>query len=213
MRALPDSLLVVTDRHQANGPLVKTVEAVLSAGARWIWLRDRDLEPSAREDLALRLRELTRSAGASLSIGADIELAGRVGADGVHLRDTEAAAHARAVLGPAALIGLSAHSVADAEAAAETGLDYVTLSPIFTTTSKPGYGPALGVEGLARAAQRSLPVYALGGLTPGRIAACRRAGAAGVAVMGGIMAAASPASAVREFRHELESAARIGSSD
>ncbi|MDX1421679.1 MAG: thiamine phosphate synthase, partial [Kiloniellales bacterium] len=71
-----------------------------------------------------------------------------------------------------------------------------TQSPIFATASKPGYGPALGLAGLAEAAAAGLPVLALGGVTAERAPACLRAGAAGVAVMGAVMAARDPAAAV-----------------
>lgn len=79
------------------------------------------------------------------------------------------------------------------EAAGENGVDYVFVSPVFPTTSKPGYGPALDVAGLeAICAASQVPVYALGGITPANARACLAAGAAGVAVMGAVMAATDP---------------------
>ncbi|MGH6976892.1 MAG: thiamine phosphate synthase, partial [Stellaceae bacterium] len=79
-------------------------------------------------------------------------------------------------------------------ARAETeGADYVTLSPIFATASKPGYGPALGLDELADLAAKSLiPVLALGGVDAAAVGSCLAAGAAGVAVMGAVMAVADP---------------------
>jgi thiamine monophosphate synthase len=74
--------------------------------------------------------------------------------------------------------------------------DYVTLSPIFLTSSKPGYGPALGTHILSVRASR--PIVALGGVDDAaKAAACREAGAAGVAVMGAVMRAADPAAVVK----------------
>ena len=73
-------------------------------------------------------------------------------------------------------------------AAREAGADYVTLSPIFLTASKPGYGPALGV-GVLQEAAGVMPVVALGGIDPGTAAPCRKAGATAVAVMGAVMRA------------------------
>jgi thiamine-phosphate pyrophosphorylase len=89
--------------------------------------------------------------------------------------------------------------------AAADRVDYATLSPIWATASKPGYGPALGIEGLAKAvvAVPELPVYALGGVMPGRASACIEAGAAGVAVMGAVMGAPDPAAVVRVLLAEL----------
>lgn len=81
--------------------------------------------------------------------------------------------------GPTLLVGLSAHSVRDVAAAAEAGADYVTLSPIFPTASKPGYGPALGPEAITAARRIGLPVVALGGLAEDTLVPCRAAGRRG----------------------------------
>ena len=89
------------------------------------------------------------------------ELAVQAGLDGVHLPDGFDAAHARAVLGPDALIGVSQHRPGPADPAA----DYVIAAPVFLTMSKPGYGPALGLAGLAAmVAAAGKPVIALGGI-------------------------------------------------
>ncbi len=63
LRALPAPLLVVTDRHQAVLPLEQVIAHALVAGARWFWLRDRDLDPAARRALAFSLRQLTQAVG------------------------------------------------------------------------------------------------------------------------------------------------------
>jgi thiamine-phosphate pyrophosphorylase len=192
---LPSRLLLVTDRHQAVVPLDEIVAQAAAAGARWIWLRDRDLPTAERRALAQRLLALARAHGAKLSIGGDVALAAEIHADGVHLAAESsvaaaiAAARARLVAG--ALIGVSAHHDADVAAAAAAGADYATLSPIFASASKPGYGPALGVAALARGAAHGLPILALGGVTAERTDDCLRAGAAGIAVMGEVMRAAA----------------------
>jgi thiamine-phosphate pyrophosphorylase len=94
------------------------------------------------------------------------------------------------------VVGRSCHSAAELAAAAAEGCDYATLSPIFPSASKPGYGPALGVDALRDA---PLPVYALGGVDPTNARTCVEAGAVGVAVMGYVMRAADPALAVQEL--------------
>jgi thiamine-phosphate pyrophosphorylase len=81
----------------------------------------------------------------------------------------------------------------------------VTLSPIFLTASKPGYGPAVGLAALAAAARLSPgPVVALGGIGADNIAACLAAGARGIAVMGEIMRAADPEATVRRLLVAIE---------
>ncbi|MET7402771.1 thiamine phosphate synthase [Dactylosporangium sp. NPDC005572] len=93
------------------------------------------------------------------------------------------------------------HDLAELVAAADDGVDYATLSPIYPTRSKPGYGPPLGLAGLGRMALAvSVPVYALGGVdSPARVRDCLDQGAAGVAVMGAVMRADDPARFVKEL--------------
>jgi thiamine-phosphate pyrophosphorylase len=203
VNALPDRLLIVTDRSQARKPLPAIIADCLAAGARWFWLRDRDLPALERAALAAELSGLVRAHGGSLSIGGDIALAAEVGAAGVHLSGAAAIAEARQRLGSGALIGLSAHSVPDVGRAAARGSDYVTLSPIYTTASKPGYGPALGTAAITAASSFSIPVLALGGIDEGRIADCMAAGAAGIAVMGMVMRAPAPRRLVAELIEKL----------
>ena len=186
-RPLPSRLLVVTDRHQAPRPLPDLCEDLFAAGLRWLWLRDRDLPSDERRALA---RDLARRAvrhGATLAIGADVDLAADVGA-GVQLGmgpDLAAdVAAARLRLGAGALVGVSAHRLADLAAALVAGADYATLSPIFPSASKPGYGPALGLAALREAAAVGLPILALGGVSVETAKTCLATGAAGVVLMG-----------------------------
>lgn len=181
---LPDPpLLLITDRTQAvGGDLVAVVGAALEAGCRWLSLREKDLPPAAQMALLDLLRPLVRAVGGCLTIHGDARLAQHC--DGVHLGVGGDVAAARARLGPGALIGLSCHSTAELAVAAAEGADYASLSPIYPSASKPGYGPALGSASLAAA---PLPVLALGGVGVEQVAACYAAGAAGVAVMGGPM--------------------------
>ena len=114
----------------------------------------------------------------------------------------------RRVMGAQMLIGASAHSLAEAQGAIAEGANYVTMSPIFPTDSKPGYGPALGLEGLAAMTQAvSAPVLALGGVSPANAADCVRAGAAGVAVMGSVMRSPTPGAVIRDLVATLSSVA------
>ncbi|BAQ47879.1 MULTISPECIES: thiamine phosphate synthase [Methylobacterium] len=186
--SLPARLLIVTDRHGCPEPLETRIAACLAAGARWIWLRDRDLPAPERAALAEHLAAQVARVGGALTIGRDVELAAQVGAAGVQLGDAAAVAPARARLGRGALLGVSAHSLAEVRAAREAGADYVTLSPIFLTASKPGYGPALGLEVL-REATEVMPVVALGGIDATTAPFCRAAGAGAAAVMGVVMRA------------------------
>ncbi|HUC65537.1 MAG TPA: thiamine phosphate synthase [Stellaceae bacterium] len=191
---LPDPpILVITDRRQARRPLEEIAAAVFAAGGRWLSLREKDLDPASRAALLARLVALGRGCGAIVGVHEDAAAARTTGAGALHLPAGVLPPAARRALGAKALIGGSAHDQDEITALASAGADYATLSPIFPSASKPGYGPALGLDRLARAAGTSaLNIIALGGVDDGNAASCIAAGAAGVAVMGSVMTAADP---------------------
>ncbi len=183
-------VLLITDRAQAAAPLEDVAAGALKAGCRWILLREKDMAAAERLALLRRLIVLGEAWGAAVTVATDIAAAKMAGAAGVHLPAGSDPGAARDVLGPRALIGVSAHNLEEALSAQEGGADYVTLSPIFATASKPGYGPALGLEGLRAAGARlDIPVLALAGAGAGTARSCLDAGAGGIAVMGEIMRA------------------------
>jgi thiamine-phosphate pyrophosphorylase len=199
-RALPaPPLLVMTDRT-ATADLMATAAAALRGGCRWIMLREKDLDTVALAEIASRLKVAGHPCRARITINGDLDAVLVAGADGVHLPQGHSVIDARRALGPDALIGTSAHSLDEAVAAERAGADYVTISPVFESAGKPGYGPLLGPGGVSEVAQSvAIPVLALAGVTPDNAAACLAAGAAGIAVMGGVMAADDPERAVRDL--------------
>jgi len=169
-------LLVLTDRTQCRDGLTAAVAAAVDAGARAVVLREKDLPSTERAVLAGELRRLLDPVGGQLVI------AGGRGGEAVHLaaRDPFPSPRPR-------LVGRSCHGAAEVARAAGEGCDWAFVSPVFPTASKPGYGPALGLAGLAALVPLGPPVYALGGIGPDRVAGCLSAGARGVAVMGTVM--------------------------
>lgn len=207
---LPDPpLMIVTDRWRARLPLEKVAAAAFAAGARWIGVREKDLPPAEQFDL---VRKIAAIAPADATVGLHgIPAPGAGGVAAWHLPRRGDIEEARRLAPGARLFGKSCHSLAAARAAAEAGADYVTLSPVFATDSKPGYGPALGPAVLEAAAAQLRPagcrLLALGGVTAGTIGACRTAGADGAAVMGAVMAAADPEAAAAALIAAWEGAA------
>src|SRR5580700_6634426 len=180
-------LLLVTDRRQARRPLAEIVGAALSAGCRWISLREKDLPEDEQVPLARMLLPMIRRHGARLSIHGEAA-ALLAGVDGVHLPSGADAAAARAELGRQTLIGVSIHTVTEAEAIDPAVVDYALAGPAFETVSKPGYGPEIGRKGLAEMARAArVPLLAIGGINTLRVAEVIAAGCSGVAVMGGVM--------------------------
>jgi len=196
-------LLVISDRRQARRPLEELAEAAFTGGCRWFSLREKDLPPAERRALLGALVVLGQRWGAIITVHDDIDAAAMADAGGVHLPSGGSPEAARLRL-PGALIGASAHSAEEARALLSAGADYVTISPIFVTASKPGYGPALGLDGLTHIVERVAgPIIALGGVTAANAASCRAAGAHGIAVMGEVMRAADPRAAVEAILREI----------
>jgi thiamine monophosphate synthase len=182
--------VLLTDRRQARRPLVEVVEAAVEGGVRQVVLREKDMAPDERASLAAALRAVLADVDGQLIVAGPDPLGGSA----VHL----------AAAGPypppdLPLVGRSCHD--EAELSRLTREHYAMVSPVFPTPSKPGYGPPLGLDGLARLVARSpVPVLALGGITPANVAGCLGAGAAGVAVMGAVMRSDDPARVVRDLR-------------
>jgi thiamine-phosphate pyrophosphorylase len=198
-------LCLVTDRHLAAAPLEAVVAAAVENGADWVQLRERDLDDAALLALADRVR--TAIGGrAELHVSRRVDVALACGADGVQLgSNAMPVAAARALLGPRARIGVSTHAPGEVHAAARDGAGHAQLAPLFAPLSKPADRPALGV-GALRACAAALPVIAQGGVEAANAADLVRAGAAGVAVTGAILAASDPAAATRALRAALDGA-------
>ncbi len=180
-------------------------EAALSAGVEVIQLREKTKSAKELLCLARDLREMTLEFKAALIINDRVDIAKLIGADGVHLpSDAFSPLEARAILGGKAVIGVSAHCVEEAQEAEAHGADYVTLSPIYYTTSKARYGSPIGLAPLRAATARlKIPIYALGGINKDRIKEVLGAGAAGAAVISAILASKDIRESARELREEL----------
>lgn len=199
------SLCLVTDRSTVKGSLEEAVEACLAAGLKAVQLREKDLAVRDLLSLAQRLREATRQAGAKLFVNDRTDVALAVGADGVQRTGASLpVAVLRSICPPGFQIGASVHSTAEARIAEPEGADFLIFGPIFDTPSKRQYGPPQGLSALERVASAvRLPVLAVGGITPPRVAEVLRAGAAGVAVIGAILGVERPADAVKAFLDAL----------
>ena len=197
-------LYAITDRRGcAPTPLTEVISELLDAGVTAIQLREKDLSPDELIRLAQPIAELCRNYTAKLFINTDVGAARNVGAAGVHLpRSAGSVGAVKAQTGDNFYVGCSVHAFEAAEKRETEGANFLTYSPIYPTRSKPGYGPPVGVENLAKMTRRvKLPVFALGGITPTRVPECLAAGAFGVAVMSGVM---TPKNAGKQAKHYLE---------
>ena len=205
MDQLGFSLYLITDRAAAPRPPADVVEECLAAGLRAVQLREKDLETRDLLALADTLREATQRHGARLIVNDRADVALAAGADGVQRTHASLPVSALRGIAPAGfLVGASVHSEAEARDAAGQGADFIVFGPVYDTASKRRYGPPQGLaalEAVTRAVDR--PVLAVGGLTPERVPEVLAAGAAGVAVIGAIYAAARPAEATNAFLDAL----------
>jgi len=178
------------------------VAACLDGGVQGVQLRAKALGTRPLLDLALAVRRLTVGHGARLLVNERADLAIAAGADGVHLP----AEVARRLVGRDRLVGVSTHSVAEAQAASAAGADYLVFGPVYETPSKRSYGAPLGLGMLAEVCRRvALPVVAIGGITAARAPEVRAQGAAGVAVIRALLEAEDPRAAAAELRSRWES--------
>ncbi|MCA1689291.1 MAG: thiamine phosphate synthase, partial [Actinobacteria bacterium] len=165
-------------------------------------LRDKEASPPTLLAAARAARRRCADRGVLFIVNDDPRLAVVAGADGVHVgQDDIAVADARTIVGPDLLIGLSTHTPAQVDAA--RGVDYIGVGPIHATPTKPGR-TAVGLDLVRYAAGHApVPFFAIGGIDAGNVASIRAAGAARIAVVRAIAAAADPAAAAAALREEV----------
>lgn len=196
-------LCYITDR-KSLGPddLPRRILDAIRAGIDIVQIREKGLP--TRDLMALTEPAVEAAKGTSTRIVVNdrLDVALALGAAGVHLGTQSIPAEAARRIVPADfLIGVSCHSLEEAEGAQSAGATYIVFGPVFETPSKLQYGPPLGLERLREAtAKVSIPVLALGGITVERVKYCLDAGAAGVAGILIFQSCPSIEERVRELR-------------
>jgi thiamine-phosphate pyrophosphorylase len=187
----PDfKIYLITDRNRCkNENLLPAVHEALKGGIRCIQLREKDMSTTDLLKLAIDLRVLTRKYSAYLIINDRIDICLSVDADGIHLPETGLPISvARKLIGNEKLIGISLHSFEDIKNKSNLDFDFFTLSPIFETTSKPGFKNTLGSKIIYEAKRlTNKPLFALGGINDSNIDEVIENGADGIALISGIL--------------------------
>jgi len=199
-------LYAITPEHLLRDPqrLLPAVRAALRGGVTLLQYRDKWNPAPQREALARELLALCRAHGTPLIINDDAALAARISADGVHLgRSDGGIAAARVLLGPQALIGATCgNSLEHALAAVAEGAGYVAFGRFYTSRSKPN-APQAELQTLAAArAALTVPICAIGGVTPANAPSLIAAGADLIAAIGGVFGHNDDAA------HDVEGAVR-----
>jgi thiamine-phosphate pyrophosphorylase len=187
MRKPLPKLMAIADPSEQNEDFLDNIEIALGAGVRLVQFRAKHLSADQQWNLGAEVAALCAAFGALMIVNDRCDVARAVAADGVHLPAHGLPVDAARRTVTDRLVGVSCHSTAEVILAEEDGADYVTLSPVFESASKPGYGPPLGLDVLRVTARASvIPIYALGGIDPLRATDCLNAGAYGIALMSGV---------------------------
>jgi thiamine-phosphate pyrophosphorylase len=187
----------------------RALEGALAGGADLFQLRDKDASDDELVAAAERARERCHAAGALFLLNDRPDLAVTCGADGVHVgQDDMPVGRARELVGDAALVGLSTHSVQQAQAGCRSGADYIAVGPVHATPTKEGR-PAIGVEPIRYAAAHvEVPWFAIGGIDAETVDDVVRAGARRVGVVRALVEADDPEATARALRASLDGARR-----
>lgn len=166
--------------------ILALVERAVSADITLVQLREKNLNARMLHELATRTAEIARESATSILVNDRADIALASGCDGVHLTTQSFDARVvRRAFGEKFLIGVSAHTLAEAREARDGGADFAIFGPVFDTPSKRSYGAPLGLEPLREAAHAlaPFPLVALGGIAEETVAEVFRAGAQGVAAI------------------------------
>jgi thiamine-phosphate pyrophosphorylase len=179
----------------------RALDGALAGGVDLFQLRDKDASDDDLLGAAHDARERCHAAGALFLLNDRPDLAAACGADGVHVgQDDVPVAHARELVGPDVIVGLSTHSMQQAQAGTKSGADYIAVGPVHATPTKEGR-PAIGVEPVRYAAAHvTVPWFAIGGIDTTTVAAVVRAGARRIVVVRAIADADDPEAAARALR-------------
>lgn len=196
------TLYLVTDQKLMSTPtLEEAVEAACEGGVTLVQIREKSASDDAFLDVAQRCKAITDAFGAGLIINDNPQVAAAVGAAGVHVgQDDTSVPEVRRIVGPDAVIGVSAHSVEEALRAKEEGADYLGIGGVTPTATKPEAGVLSFEEMDAIMEAFGGPCVVIGGVNAATIPLCKPHPFAGYAVVSAIIAQPDIAAAARELR-------------
>lgn len=182
------------------------LEQALVGGVRAVQLREKDLGGRELFFLAEKLKTLCDRYHASLFINDRVDVALGIDADGVQLGSASMPTEAvRELLGEKKLIGVSTHSLREAQEAERAEADFILFGPVYFAPSKAAYGKPQGADRLKEVVEKiSLPVYAIGGIKPETIAEVKATGIRGVALISAVLAAMEPRVVTQEILRLLK---------
>jgi thiamine-phosphate pyrophosphorylase len=213
MKIFDPSLYLVTDRSLAKGrPIEFIVEQAVKGGVTMVQLREKNCSTLDFVNLAILLKKLLAPYRIPLVINDRLDITLASNADGLHIGQQDMPyVIARKILGKDKIIGLSVENIDQAKEIDKFDVDYIGLSPVFVTGTKPELANSLGLEGVRKIASFSRHcMVAIGGINATNAAGVLKAGATGIAVVSAIVSADDPMNAAREIRQEVDKVKKSG---
>ena len=201
------SLYLVTDRGLCLGRnLIDVVERAVKGGVSVVQLREKDASTREFLSIGMEIKRLLVKENIPLIINDRIDIASALDAEGVHLGNSDMPFEiAKSILGRDKIIGLSAECIEDAVEADRAGADYIGVSPVYTTPTKPELETGLGIQGLREIRKVTrLPLVAIGGMKADNCREVIENGADGIAVVSGICSAPDPEEAAKDILNEIK---------
>lgn len=189
-----------------NGLALLQADAMALSGPVIYQLREKGLEAGALYALCRQIAPIIKSSGSLFMVNERFDIALASGAQGVHLPESSCPVDSIRKAAPGLITGQSVHGPASALTSEKAGIDYLLFGPVFSTPSKEPFGPPQGLEALREVCRSvSIPVFAVGGITPDRACACIENGAYGVAALGSFLDAGTLPETVNRFRSFIPS--------
>ena len=208
MKEFDLSLYLVTDRSLALGrPLEQVVEEAVKGGVSMVQLREKDCSSLEFYKLALSLKRCLQAYKVPLIINDRLDIALACDAEGLHLGHSDLPPTiARKVFGKTKIIGISVESIEDAIEANTLDVDYIGISPVFSTPTKTDTAAAIGLNGVRKITRVSKhPSVGIGGINIHNAEAIIQAGAGGIAVVSALMSAKDPYAAAEQLIKKVKS--------
>jgi thiamine-phosphate pyrophosphorylase len=198
-------LYFITDSRLTRRTVLEDVESAVGAGVKIIQYREKDLNTREMTDEAKKIGQLCRKNDVLFIINDRVDIALAVDADGVQLGNEDMPYQdARRLLGDKKIIGLTVHDVGEAIEAERIGADYIGISPIFETNTKPDAGTPSGVD-LIKYIKKivKIPFVAIGGINQDNVKSVLEAGARSIAVISAIVTKDDVMKECKKFREVI----------
>ncbi|MEM5871387.1 MAG: thiamine phosphate synthase [Candidatus Aenigmatarchaeota archaeon] len=188
-KSLPKGLYFITDRSLSKKGVVEDVKAAISGGAKIVQYREKNLTMKEMVREAKEISKICKKNKVIFIVNDRVDLALAVEADGVHLgQDDIDFFDARKILGKNKIIGISVSSIKEAKRFEKLGADYVSLGPIFATSTKKDAGEPIGIEAIKEAKKKlKIPFTVIGGINFENLRSVIEAGAESVCMISAII--------------------------